>query len=130
MLHNFTNKESAFKGLTQGYTAVTWQNQSLPNQFLKLTQSLGPIFKIQLWPGTKHVVQPSLLLVETKYIWVFFFFGSKKFLNILCQKELQRNVHAIQLCDANLHNLAKTLGFYTGQEKLLWKPPIIVYFMS
>lgn len=86
MLHNFTNKESAFKGLTQGYTAVTWQNQSLPNQFLRLTQSLGPIFKIQLWPGTKHVVQPSLLLVETKYIWFFFFLAVKNF-SIFCVKK-------------------------------------------
>lgn len=42
--------------------------------------------------------------------------GSEKFLNILCEKELQRNVHATQLCDLNLYNLPneQTLGFCTS----------------
>lgn len=103
-----------FKWLTQGYMAVKWQSLCLSSQFLKLIQSPGSIFKIQLWPRTKvYSIKHFSFLVKQSND---FFFWQWKTAQYCMSKRNSEECPRNPLRDANLHNLPnkQISGFCTS----------------
>lgn len=96
--------------------AVKWQSQCLSNQFLKLIQSLGSIFKIQLWPRMKvySIKHFSFLVKQSNVLFVCLFsvyncpilHVIKKFRGMLMQPDHVTQIYKIYLT-SRLQDFAK-----------------------